>query len=335
MTVNEFINLLIEQVNYKINSQGLSRSVLDANALQILQEQPTVEAAIAEAALLLNGVMTVDELSRISQGSGQPQIQNYPQDTGTQGQTFVSFLGDVPTYYTTPTGRDIAEKDDDGEYVFYTQGEQYSNFAGLSPEVRATIQTDLVNAGLLERGSFLIGEWDDASADAMKVVLGRANQIGNPDWVSSMKWYVDNQLPEIPTAEDIFLPPDYTGTANLIDSMFAQSLGREPKEYEKQNLLDEYNGIVQKQAANQQRVAGLIEEPEFQTVQELVDYSNHGIEDIQETILEEGITQIDPAARFQQAFKDATQFETERLRGQADIQRTNQTILNLISGAPG
>ena len=55
MTVNEYINLLIEQVNYKINSQGLSRSVLDANALQILQEQPTVDAAIAEATLLLNG----------------------------------------------------------------------------------------------------------------------------------------------------------------------------------------------------------------------------------------------------------------------------------------
>jgi hypothetical protein len=335
MTVNEFINLLIEQVNYKINSQGLSRSVLDANALQILQEQPTVDAAIAEATLLLNGVMTIDEISRLAQGSGQPEIQNYPQDTTTQGQTFVSFLGDVPGYYTTPTGRDIAEKDDDGEYVFYTQGEQYSNFAGLSPEVKATIQTDLVNAGLLERGSFLIGEWDDASADAMKVVLGRANQIGDPDWVASMKWYVDNQLPEIPTTEDIFLPPDYTGTANLIDSMFAQSLGREPKEYEKQNLLDQYSAIVQKQASNQQRVAELIEEPEFQTVQELVDYSNHGIEDIQETILEEGITQIDPTARFQKAFKDATQFETERLRGQADIQRTNQTILNLISGAPG
>jgi len=117
--------------------------------------------------------------------------------------------------------------------------------------------------------------------------------------------------------------------------MFAQSLGREPKEYEKQNLLDQYSAIVQKQASNQQRVAELIEEPEFQTVQELVDYSNHGIEDIQETILEEGITQIDPTARFQKAFKDATQFETERLRGQADIQRTNQTILNLISGAPG
>ena len=335
MTVNEFINLLIEQVNYKINSQGLSRSVLDANALQILQEQPTVDAAIAEATLLLNGVMTIDEISRLAQGSGQPEIQNYPQDTTTQGQTFVSFLGDVPTYYTTPTGRDIAEKDDDGEYVFYTQGEQYSNFAGLSPEVRATIQTDLVNAGLLERGSFLIGEWDDASADAMKVVLGRANKIGDPDWVASMKWYVDNQLPEIPTTEDIFLPPDYTGTANLIDSMFAQSLGREPKEYEKQNLLDQYSAIIQKQTANQKRIASLIEEPEFQTVQELVDYSNHGIEDIQETILEEGITQIDPAARFQQAFKDATRFETERLRGQADIQRTNQTILNLISGAPG
>ena len=335
MTVNEFINLLIEQVNYKINSQGLSRSVLDANALQILQEQPTVDAAIAEATLLLNGVMTIDEISRLAQGSGQPEIQNYPQDTATQGQTFVSFLGDVPTYYTTPTGRDIAEKDDDGEYVFYTQGEQYSNFAGLSPEVKATIQTDLVNAGLLERGSFLIGEWDDASADAMKVVLGRANKIGNPDWVASMKWYVDNQLPEIPTTEDIFLPPDYTGTANLIDSMFAQSLGREPKEYEKQNLLDQYSAIVQKQAANQQRVAQLIEEPEFQTVQELVDYSNHGIEDIQETILEEGITQIDASERFQEAFKNATKFETERLRGQADIQRTNQTILNLISGAPG
>jgi Cu2+-containing amine oxidase len=117
--------------------------------------------------------------------------------------------------------------------------------------------------------------------------------------------------------------------------MFAQSLGREPKEYEKQNLLDQYSAIIQKQTANQQRVAGLIEEPEFQTVEELVNYSNHGIEDIQETILEEGITQIDPAARFQQAFKDATQFETERLRGQDDIQRTNQTILNLISGAPG
>tara|TARA_R110000787_G_scaffold203722_2_gene314156 strand:- start:87 stop:1094 length:1008 start_codon:yes stop_codon:yes gene_type:complete len=335
MSVNEFINLLIEQVNYKINSQGLSRSVLDANALQILQEQPTVEAAIAEATLLLSGVMTVDEISRLSQGSGQPQVQNYPQDITTQGQTNVSFLGDVPSYYTTPTGRSIAEKDDDGEYVFYTQGEQFSNFEGFSPEVRATIQTDLVNAGLLERGAFRIGEWDNASAAAMKIVLGRSNLIGNPDWVSSMKWYVDNQLPEIPTSDDIFLPPDYTGTANLIDGMFAQSLGREPKEYEKQNLLDEYNGIVQKQAANQQRVAGLIEEPEFQTVEQLVDYSNHGIEDIQETIIEEGITQIDPSARFQKAFKDATQFETERLRGQADIQRTNQTILNLISGAPG
>ena len=335
MTVNEFINLLIEQVNYKVNAQGLSRSVLDANSLSILQEQPNVDAAMAEAALLLNGVMTVDEIQRIGQGGGQPQIQNYPQDTSLFGQTSVSFLGDVPSYYTTPTGRAITEKDEQDEYVFYKQGDQYSKFLGLSPEVKATIQTDLVNSGLLKQGSFLLGEWDDASAEAMKTVLGRANQTGNPDWIASMKWYVDNQLPAIPTVDDVFLPPDYTKTANLIDGMFAQSLGREPKEYEKINLLNQYNAIIQKQLANKSRVSELIEQPEFQTVEELVDYGNHGIEDIQETILEEGITQIDPSARFQQAFKDATKFETERLRGQADIQRTNQTILNLISGSPG
>jgi len=334
MTVNEFINLLIEQVNYKVNAQGLSRNVLDANALSILQEQPTVEAAMAEAALLLSGVMTIDEIQRIGQGGGQPQIQNYPQDTTAFGQSYVSFLGDVPSYYTTPTGRAITEKDEQDEYVFFKQGDQYSKFLGLSPEVKATIQTDLVNAGLLERGKFLIGEWDDASADAMKVVLGRANQTGNPDWIASLSWYVDNQLPEIPTAKDIVLPPDYTGIANQINGMFAQSLGREPKDYEKQLLLEDYQSMIAKQIANAQRVAQLTEQPEFQTPKELVDYANHGIEDIQATILEEGITQIDPSAQLLEKFNEVTKFERERLKGKEDIQRTNQTILNLISGAP-
>ena len=334
MTVNEFINLLIEQVNYKVNTQGLSRNVLDANALSILQEQPNVDAAIAEAALLLNGVMTVDEIQRIGQGAGQPQIQNYPQDTSMFGQTSVSFLGDVPSYYTTPTGRAITEKDEQDEYVFYKQGDQYSKFIGLSPEVKATIQTDLVNAGLLKQGSFLLGEWDDASADAIKTVLGRANQTGNPDWVASMKWYVDNQLPAIPTIKDVFLPPDYTGIANQINGMFAQSLGREPKGYEKQLLLDDYQNLIAEQIANAQRVAELTEQPEFQTPEELADFGNHGIEDIQEAILEEDITQIDPSAQFLEKFNEVTKFEKERLRGQADIQRTNQTIVNLISGSP-
>jgi len=335
MTVNEFVNLLIEQANYKINSQGLSRNILDANAISILQEQPTVEEAMSEAALLLSGVMTVDEIQRIGQSGGQPQIQNYPQDTQAFGQTSVSFLGDVPSYYTTPTGRAITEKDEQDEYVFYKQGDQYSKFIGLSPEVKASIQTDLVNAGLLEQGKFLIGEWDDESADAMKTVLGRANQVGNPDWLSSLKWYVDNQLPDIPTIEDIFLPPDYTGIANTINGTFAQSLGREPKDYEKKLLLNEYQKILNMQLANTQRVSELLVQPEFQTAEELQDYGNHGIEEIQETIIEEGITQIDPTARLTEKFNEITKFERERLRGQEDIQRTNRSILRLISGAPG
>lgn len=67
----------------------------------------------------------------------------------------------------------------------YRDGDELNLFRFKSPEYVATVQNQLVNAGVLMPWEFRAGEWDQKTQASMYSVMAFANQTGQP-WQSSV-----------------------------------------------------------------------------------------------------------------------------------------------------
>jgi len=216
---------------------------------------------------------------------------------------------------------------------FYIEGDQ-NVFVNLMPSEIRDIQADLVNAGLL--GSkvgrpFRPGVWDANSDGAgMSLLMQQANISGlgkkENGWRNSLQLFIDNPVP-LESNIQPYLPPDYKTVSNSINNLFERDLGRKPQAYELKLLAETY--LNESLSEYQQDLEFSKPDQETVTPEMLANYGNH----IQEPEIREE-TDIDPSAALLDTFDRITKTEQERLGRNADIQTSNNLMLNSIISAP-
>ena len=235
-----------------------------------------------------------------------------------------SIIGGLPSDYTP---RNPADTD------FYKEGDEYNIFANLPTEDLYSLQARLIQGGLLARGNFTPGDFDKATASAMRLVLGRQNRIGvksgekSTAWNESLLLYQNEPLP---SGEEVsvFLPPDYAEVSTRINNLFTQQLNRQPKGYELQLLAEQFYNDASLQSQQQSELAELALGP---TVEEL-ESGNIGTKNIQDVVSETGLQEVSPTGRLYENFNNLIQKEKDRLGANADIQTTGRNMLGTILG---
>ena len=235
-----------------------------------------------------------------------------------------SIIGGLPSDYTP---RNPADTD------FYKEGDEYNIFANLPTEDLYSLQARLIQGGLLARGNFTPGDFDKATASAMRLVLGRQNRIGvksgekSTAWNESLLLYQNEPLP---SGEEVsvYLPPDYAEVSTRINNLFTQQLNRQPKGYELQLLAEQFYNDASLQSQQQSELAELALGP---TVEEL-ESGNIGTKNIQDVVSETGLQEVSPTGRLYENFNNLIAKEKERLGANADIQTTGRNMLGTILG---
>ena len=235
-----------------------------------------------------------------------------------------SIIGGLPSDYTP---RNPADTD------FYKEGDEYNIFANLTTEDLYSLQARLIQGGLLARGNFTPGDFDKATASAMRLVLGRQNRIGvksgekSTAWNESLLLYQNEPLP---SGEEVsvYLPPDYAEVSTRINNLFTQQLNRQPKGYELKLLAEQFYNDASLQSQQQSQLAELALGP---TVEEL-EAGNIGSKNIQDVVSETGLQEVSPTGRLYENFNNLIAKEKERLGANADIQTTGRNMLGTILG---
>jgi len=235
-----------------------------------------------------------------------------------------SIIGGLPSDYTP---RNPADTD------FYKEGDEYNIFANLPTEDLYSLQARLIQGGLLARGNFTPGDFDKATASAMRLVLGRQNRIGvksgekSTAWNESLLLYQNEPLP---SGEEVsvYLPPDYAEVSTRIKNLFTQELNRQPKGYELKLLAEQFYNDASLQSQQQSELAELALGP---TVEEL-EAGNIGTKNIQDVVSETGLQEISPTGRLYENFNNLIAKEKDRLQADDDIQNTGRLMLGTILG---
>jgi|TARA_R110002096_G_scaffold3544_3_gene17463 hypothetical protein len=339
MTVDEFLQR-IESIILQINEDDS----LGTNQIGITTEQ-RVDILSAP---------TIQDASLYLLSSNIPQ---YVIDFATSGQDIAGVTGDnvalaaateqygqfgnqdavlgVPANYTPPRS---------GATDFYTETDLVNLFGGKSEEEIAGIQADLINSNLLSVGDgFMPGEWDLATQRAFTPVLSRANRGGVTDieklngaaWKTTLDEYVANPVPEIPQSET-YLPADPATIAQKVKRLYAADLNRDPNPSELKLLSNTmYKEAENSYQQNKSLAATAQQQPEM-TGEEILagDYGNYAADNVQSTIEEQGLTQIDSESRMREKFDMITDKEKSRLGENYSARNTRATILNSIANRP-
>ena len=233
-------------------------------------------------------------------------------------------IGGLPSSYTP---RNPADTD------FYREGDEYNIFANLPVEDLYGLQARLIQGGLLARGGFTPGDFDSATASAMRLVLGRQNRIGVKSGEKDISWneaLLLYQNEPLPSGEEVsvFLPPDYAEVSTRIRNLFTENLGRQPKGYELTLLAEQFYADATLQSQQQAELQELALGP---TVEEL-EAGNIGTKNIQGVVAETGLQEVSPTGRLYENFNNLIQREKDRLQANADIQTTGRNMLGTILG---
>ena len=217
---------------------------------------------------------------------------------------------------------------------FYMDGDQNFGFEGLMPDIIMDLQAEFVNAGLLGPAvgiAFRPGVWQrGVEGKIMSRLMGDANLSGigkdENGWENKLQQYIANPV-SMPSQVEPYLPPDYRSVSNSIDGLFENELDRKPQAYELKLLAETY--LNESLSAYKQDVELGKPVQETVTPEMLANYGNH----IQEPEIREE-TDIDPSAALLDTFDRITKTEQERLGRNADIQTSNNLMLNSIISAP-
>jgi hypothetical protein len=331
MDREQFISALQSLVNSKSAMPGQAPLVIPQDLIDSIYEAPTFTDAVNQAIAVLTGPnspVSIGDIKSLAGLSTEPQLID-PKYDETIAQDLPNFIG-VPRNYAVD-GVSIYDTDNEGNFLFYKDGSEYSLLANEPPEIIAAVQAELVNGGLLSVGEFIPGRWstDEKSPEviAFKKVLGRANATGNPDFTVALRWYVDNQESvDAFGAEPAYLPPDYATASQQVKNLFKTNLKRDPKPYELEMLAN--------QLLSDSKKAFLASQPATLDVGDITgeelltgDLGNH----ITEPEVEAD-TKIDPTARLYETFDRITKPEQERIQTSADIQTVNGIIIDAVTG---
>lgn len=320
--IDKFIQEIVRQ-----DTLPGTNSVLNENDIQEMKTMSTVDdirmfatSKGLDAAKVNNALIDAG----LEYGSGGVDDFDVAGLFGFGGSSLPGIIGGLPNEYTP---RNPADTD------FYREGDEYNIFANLPVEDLYSLQARLIQGGLLARGGFTPGDFDKATASAMRLVLGRQNRIGvksgekDTAWNESLLLYQNEPLP---SGEEVsvFLPPDYAEVSTRIRNLFTENLGRQPKGYELTLLAEQFYADATLQSQQQSELQELALGP---TVSEL-EAGKIGSKDIQGVVAETGLQEITPTGRLYENFNNLIQKEKDRLQANADIQTTGRNMLGTILG---
>jgi|7_EtaG_2_1085326.scaffolds.fasta_scaffold00202_10 hypothetical protein len=339
MTVDEFLQR-IESIILSINEDPM----LGTNKLGITTEQR----------IDILSAVNIDDASKYLVSYGIPE---YVIDFAISGEDISALTGDdvaiaaatqqwgmfgqqnmnigVPGDYTPPR---------EGATDFYTESDLVNLFGGLAPEEIASIQADLINGGLLTVGDgFIPGEWDAVTQGKFTPVLARANRGGVTElekqngsaWRTALKEYVANPVPDIPE-EDVYLPQDPATIAQKVKYLYASELNRDPTAAELKMLSNTMYKEAEARHSQDAQLAEAAQQDPTMTGEDIMggDYGNYAVDNVQQTIEEEGFTQIDAESRMREKFDAITTREQDRLGENYSARNTRSVILNSIANRP-
>jgi len=320
--IDKFIQEIVRQ-----DTLPGTNSVLNENDIQEMKTMSTVDdirmfatSKGLDAAKVNNALIDAG----LEYGSGGVDDFDVAGLFGFGGSSLPGIIGGLPNEYTP---RNPADTD------FYREGDEYNIFANLPVEDLYSLQARLIQGGLLARGGFTPGDFDKATASAMRLVLGRQNRIGVKSgekataWNESLLLYQNEPLP---SGEEVsvFLPPDYAEVSTRIRNLFTENLGRQPKGYELTLLAEQFYADATLQSQQQSELQELALGP---TVSEL-EAGKIGSKDIQGVVAETGLQEVSPTGRLYENFNNLIQKEKDRLQANADIQTTGRNMLGTILG---
>lgn len=223
--------------------------------------------------------------------------------------------------------RDVPEEFRD---PLYRSQDQWSMFAGKTPEYIATVQQQMIDAGVLDKGDSVPGYWGDREAAAMSHLMTEANATGS-------KWFeaAANRAAALaaltpeqralragrsPFVAPAYLAPDYATLAQAVRSTFAQRLGRDPEDYELALLADQLGADFRNQYG-----------AELAAARSEYDAGNRAI--IQETAQSAGsFTGVDPMARLGETMLARYQPEIDRYEAVGEMQANSRNLMQSLAG---
>tara|TARA_R100001086_G_scaffold202234_1_gene118367 strand:+ start:700 stop:1680 length:981 start_codon:yes stop_codon:yes gene_type:complete len=320
--IDKFVAALVDQ-----DTMAGTNRAFDENDIQTMKNMSSIEDVkqYAVANGLSSGKVNNALISAGLQYGADPLgAEDIAGLFGFGGTSSPALIGGLPSDYVpqNPTDTDFYYKDD-----------EYRIFGNLPTEDLYKLQARLIQGGLLARGAFTPGDFDSATATAMRLVLGRQNRIGvkigekSTAWNEALLLYQNEPLP---SGEEVsvYLPPDYAETATRIRNLFTQDLGRQPQPYELTLLAEQF---MQDTQLRSQQSAELQELALGPSVQEL-ESGNVGNKDIQGVVAQTGLQEISPTGRLYENFNNLVQREKDRLQANDDIQNTGRLMLGTILG---
>jgi hypothetical protein len=189
----------------------------------------------------------------------------------------------------------------------YREGDQLPLLSNMPVESLARLQQTLMALGLAS--NVIVGEVDDGTARAFSQVLSIANRRGErwSDTINRLRVQVEQSGQGLGPVEDadVYLAPDYASIAQQVKALFKQRLRRDPTDAELALLGDEMSALFRKQFDVSQGAQQQAKGAGAGRVIEAMD--------------------VDPVARFQEAFEKRYAGELEVVENIDRRQEGNQT----------
>lgn len=196
----------------------------------------------------------------------------------------------------------------------YYEGEEFDILRNLTTEDRVRLQQQLVAVGLAS--NVVYGEVDggpsSGTVGAMRSLLAMANRTGEK-WESTLGRIATNPALQEEAQEfepKPFIRPDYATLAQEVKATFRNRLGRDPDQYEMQQLTGEITGYYaqEHEAAN-----------EFAQIQH---------EQANTPGVQPGgsVGSVDPAARFAELFDQKYRHELDFVEDKEDAVLSRQVV---------
>lgn len=194
----------------------------------------------------------------------------------------------------------------------YYQGDEFGILKGLTTEDRVRLQQQLVAVGLTSNPAY--GELDDPTIKGMSKVLAMSNRAGT-EWQDTLNRISTNPLLQEEAGGPAFDPPpylqpDYATIAQEVKGFVQNRLGRDPDQGELAQLTSEWLGWDRQ--AHDVEVGAARQ-----------NFGNRQAEGEQS-----GGTfrQVDPMARFKEAFESKYANELDFVEDKETAVRSRQTV---------
>lgn len=204
-------------------------------------------------------------------------------------------FGGMPQDVPQPIGGDLAPSDHKNELVRmtsgygtsfsgYFEGEEFSLLRGLPTEQRARLQDQMMALGIAS--STVRGEIDAGTLAGFRSLLSMANSSGT-DWQQTLSRVqrtaeqTGTLGPKVP--DQVYMAPDYATMSQAVKETMKAKLRRDPTDAELAILGDQLSGLYRQQFDGGVEVAQM--------------------EDTGAGRVLEGPMQVDPMARFNEAFE--------------------------------